>query len=92
MILVTGGTGLLGSHLLFNLTEQGTPIKALYRNKKKCENVLKIFKFYDSINGQKRFDLIIWVECDVLDVVRKQGLILVIDFSGRGPIASIRSC
>lgn len=69
MILVTGGTGLLGSHLLFNLTEQGTPIKALYRNKKKCENVLKIFKFYDSINGQKRFDLIIWVECDVLDVV-----------------------
>ncbi len=69
MILVTGGTGLLGSHLLFQLTEQNTPIKAFFRNKEKCKNTLKIFLHYDPVNGQNRFNLINWVECDVLDVV-----------------------
>lgn len=69
MILVTGGTGLLGSHLLFQLTEQNKPIKALFRNEKKCEIVRQLFLYYDSTNGQTRYDSIEWVECDVLDVV-----------------------
>jgi len=69
MILVTGGTGLLGSHLLFQLTNDSTSIKAIFRNKKKCELVLRLFLFYDPINGQSRFDSIRWVNCDVLDSV-----------------------
>jgi nucleoside-diphosphate-sugar epimerase len=68
MILVTGGTGLLGSHLLFQLSEKNASIKAIYRDKKKCEIVNKLFRYYDPINGQEKFNLIEWVECDVLDI------------------------
>lgn len=32
MILVTGGTGLLGNHLLRHLSAEGKPVRALYRN------------------------------------------------------------
>ena len=31
MILVTGGTGLVGSHLLVRLTQENEPIRAIYR-------------------------------------------------------------
>jgi dihydroflavonol-4-reductase len=69
MILVTGGTGLLGSHLLFQLTNGSNTIKAIFRNEKKIELVLRLFLYYDPINGQTRFDSIQWVNCDVLDSV-----------------------
>ena len=69
MILVTGGTGLLGSHLLFKLTEKNSRIKALFRNEKKIEVVRRLFIYYDPVNGQNRFDTIEWVLCDVLDVI-----------------------
>ena len=39
MILVTGATGLLGSHLLIQLAEQGETCRALYRNKAKINDV-----------------------------------------------------
>jgi dihydroflavonol-4-reductase len=69
MILVTGGSGLLGSHLLFQLTNESNSIKAIFRNEKKIELVLRLFLYYDPINGQSRFDSIQWVNCDVLDSV-----------------------
>ena len=69
MILVTGGTGLLGSHLLFQLTNESNSIKAIFRNEKKIDLVQRLFLFYDSINGQSRFDSIQWINCDVLDSV-----------------------
>ena len=37
MILVTGGTGLVGSHLLFELTKSHQKIRAIYRTKKTVE-------------------------------------------------------
>ena len=69
MILVTGGSGLLGSHLLFQLTNESNTIKAIFRNEKKIELVQRLFLYYDPINGQTRFDSIQWVNCDVLDSV-----------------------
>lgn len=69
MILITGGTGLLGSHLLFQLSESNVHLRAIYRNKEKLENVRRVFLFYDPINGETRFNKIEWVECDILDVV-----------------------
>ena len=53
MILVTGATGLLGSHLLIQLTEQGETCRALYRNKAKIDDVHRLFHFYFQEKAQE---------------------------------------
>lgn len=80
MILVTGGTGLLGSHLLFELTKDNAPIKAIFRNEKKCDLVRRLFLFYDPVNGNSRFESIKWVNCDILDVVTLNDIMQDCDF------------
>lgn len=69
MIFVTGGTGLLGSHLLYTLTVSNESIRAIYRDEKKLENVRRVFNYYDPINGESHYQTIEWISCDVLDVV-----------------------
>lgn len=69
MIFVTGGTGLLGSHLLFQLTNSDVQIKAIYREEEKIKTVEKIFSFYDPINFKNRLKKIKWVHCDILDII-----------------------
>lgn len=68
MILVTGGTGLVGSHLLIQLSQRPEPIRAIYRNAKRIEQVKKLFQFYGDQDLQQ-FDKIEWFACDVLDIV-----------------------
>ena len=70
MILVTGGTGLLGSHLIHNVASAGKSVRAIYRDKKRIEKVKVLFSFYKT--PLEVFDTIEWVECDVLDVVTLQ--------------------
>jgi len=77
MIFVTGGTGLLGSHLLQQLTFKGEKVRAIYRDKSKIQQVKQLFDFYKSPKNQ--YDLIEWVECDVLDVVTLNELMQGID-------------
>jgi nucleoside-diphosphate-sugar epimerase len=67
MILVTGGTGLVGSHLLLELTEQGKKPRALYRNSSKKDFVEHVFKTY-AAEPDKQLSMIEWVEGDVLDI------------------------
>lgn len=66
MILVTGGTGLLGSHLLFELVRSGKPVRAIYRKSSNREMVKKIFSYYDR-NPLELYDRIEWVEADLMD-------------------------
>ena len=66
MIFVTGGTGLVGSHLLYELTSAGKKVKALKRKTSNLHLVLKIFSYY-SENSEKLFEQIEWVEGDILD-------------------------
>jgi dihydroflavonol-4-reductase len=69
MILVTGGTGLIGSHLLFELTKSQQRIRALYRTKKTIEKVKSIFSYYtDNVSDQ--FDRIEWLQADLNDIPR----------------------
>lgn len=68
MILVTGGTGLLGSNLLFELSASG-PVRAIYRDPSKIDTVHKLFRKLDPERGESRFHQIDWIPCDVLDVV-----------------------
>lgn len=68
MILVTGGTGLVGSHILLDLCKTGKPVRALYRPKSDRELVRKIFNYY-SPAYDSLFMKIEWVEGDITDVI-----------------------
>ncbi|MCJ7447104.1 MAG: NAD-dependent epimerase/dehydratase family protein [Bacteroidales bacterium] len=65
-VFVTGGTGLLGSHLLYSLAEKGESIKANYRQLKKLDLVRKIFSYWCD-NPDELFNKIEWIELDLSD-------------------------
>jgi len=67
MILVTGGTGLVGSHLLYELVKENQPVRALIRNLSRIEGVKRVFSYYTS-NAQELIEKIEWVVGDVLDL------------------------
>lgn len=69
MILVSGGTGMLGAHLLFKLIKKGKSIKALKRSSSSTENVKRIFSYFDN-DYETLFSKIEWVEGDILDKSR----------------------
>ncbi len=65
MILVTGGTGLVGAHLLLHLMEQGENVRATYRTMASIEKTKNLF----SINNQSHlFKKIEWIKGDILDI------------------------
>lgn len=66
MILVTGGTGLVGSHLLYELTSSDFNVKAIKRKTSNLENLKQCFKYYTK-DYQKLLDKIEWIEADVSD-------------------------
>jgi dihydroflavonol-4-reductase len=65
MILVTGATGLVGSHLLVQLLQENEEVKALFRSEKQIEKVKNVFAFH---NQTALFDKINWVKGDITDV------------------------
>lgn len=66
MILVTGGTGLVGSHLLYSLLKSEVRVRAIYREDSKLKGVKKLVDFYSP--NQDLFSKIEWVKADVLDI------------------------
>lgn len=67
MILVTGGTGLVGSHLLFHLIKDNESVRAIYRREKKLEIVKRVFSYYTD-DYLELYNKIVWVESDLLDI------------------------
>ncbi len=67
MILVTGSTGLVGSHLLYKLATTGEKVRAIYRNEKKLANIKNVFSCYTD-NYETIFNSIEWFEADILDI------------------------
>jgi nucleoside-diphosphate-sugar epimerase len=65
MILITGITGLVGSHLALHLLEKGETIRATYRSEKSIQSTKALFAQYYKSN---LFEKIQWVEADILDV------------------------
>jgi len=67
MILVTGGTGLVGSHLLFKLVQNNQSVRAIYRRPHKLEFVKKVFSYYTN-DVDVLYNKIEWIEADLSDI------------------------
>ncbi|MGB0892717.1 MAG: SDR family oxidoreductase [Flavobacteriaceae bacterium] len=67
MILVTGGTGLVGSHLLYQLSTQNENIKAIYRTEKSLEAVKRVFSYFTD-DVENLFSKISWIKADITDI------------------------
>lgn len=69
MILVTGSSGLVGSHILYDLIGRKESVRALYRSEKRKNRVKKLFDHYNkSLNQDNQFEEIEWVKSDILDL------------------------
>jgi dihydroflavonol-4-reductase len=67
MILITGATGLVGSHLSFELIRTGHAVRALKRDGSSLDMIKKVFSLY-SDTPEEMFSGIEWVEGDILDI------------------------
>jgi dihydroflavonol-4-reductase len=65
MILVTGATGLVGSHLILALLENHPTVRAIYRQEVSIEKTKTLFQHY---NKELLFENIQWIQADITDV------------------------
>jgi nucleoside-diphosphate-sugar epimerase len=65
MNLVTGGTGLVGAHLLLHLLQKGEKVRALFRSEK---SILKTKNLFNQLNHSDLFHLIEWFPGNVNDI------------------------
>ena len=65
MVLVTGGTGFVGSHLLLQLVAQGENVRAIYRNSIHIEKTKSVFSYYGK---DVLFGHISWIQADITDI------------------------
>ncbi|MFD2563218.1 NAD-dependent epimerase/dehydratase family protein [Aquimarina rubra] len=68
MILVTGATGLVGTHLLIKLVEEKYQIRALYRTDTKKEYAKSVFVKCCKPEDQLAFDAIDWIQGELNDI------------------------
>ncbi|WP_343634399.1 NAD-dependent epimerase/dehydratase family protein [Fluviicola sp.] len=68
MILVTGSTGLLGSHVVVELLHKGYEVRALFREEARKEVVYKLLDFYYPHEKETLLQKLHWFQGDVLDL------------------------
>ncbi|WP_281323172.1 NAD-dependent epimerase/dehydratase family protein [Flavobacterium aestivum] len=76
MVLVTGGTGLVGAHLLIHLIEKGENVRAIYRNQDSIQKTKSLFSLYKK---EALYDSIHWLQADVLDIPSLESAFVGID-------------
>ncbi|MDC8002787.1 NAD-dependent epimerase/dehydratase family protein [Aureisphaera galaxeae] len=67
MILVTGGTGMVGAHLLLQLTQNGQKVRATHRKDSNLKRVEEIFAYFTP-EASQLFKTIEWVVADITDL------------------------
>jgi len=65
-IFVTGGTGLLGSHLIYALISQGEKVRAIHRKTSNRDILRKVIRYYKG-DAENLLKLVEWTECDICD-------------------------
>ena len=65
MVLVTGGTGLVGAHLVLYLLENGENVRAIYRNVESIQKTKDLFLLYKK---DALFEKINWIQADIIDL------------------------
>ncbi len=69
MILVTGGTGLVGSHLLYFLLKGNKQVRAIHRKSSNLQAVKKIFGYYvNEVEAETLFNKIEWQEANITEI------------------------
>jgi dihydroflavonol-4-reductase len=68
MILVTGSTGLLGSHVVCELVSNGHAVRALHRSESRKRHVKHVLRHYFPESADELYDRIEWFEGDILDL------------------------
>jgi len=67
MIFVTGGTGLVGTHLIYELLKRGEKVRAIRRENSKIEKLEKVISYYHT-SPHDLLKNLEWVYADILDV------------------------
>lgn len=80
MNLITGGTGIVGARLAFDLLNKGETVRCTKRASSNLTFVKEVFQFYDPENGLSLFKKIDWVEADLLDIHQMENALLGIEF------------
>ncbi|ALM48861.1 NAD-dependent epimerase [Flavobacterium psychrophilum] len=75
MILVTGGTGLVGAHLLLHLAGNDKKVRALYRSDATVAKTRNLF----TLKNNPNFEKIEWVKGDINDIPSLEDAFLGID-------------
>lgn len=74
MILVTGGTGLVGGHLLYRFRESGQNIIAIYRDINHLDKTRAIFRSYHPDHASY-VDTFTWLQADITDIPSLESII-----------------
>lgn len=67
MILVTGGTGLVGAHLLYFLVKAGHNVRAIHRKNSDLAKAKRVFGYFDN-QPDELFRRVEWVEANLIDL------------------------
>jgi len=67
LILITGATGLVGSHLLAHLILEGKSVRALHRKSSDLDKVKHVFSYY-SDDYEALFNTVEWIIGDITDI------------------------
>lgn len=68
MIAVTGASGMLGAHFIFELTKKHNKVVALKRDQSNITWIKSLFVFLDKENGLARWNKVVWRDADLNDV------------------------
>lgn len=77
MILVTGATGLVGSHLVLQLVSQNLKVRALFRKEESKSQVLRVFEHYQKSDLYEQIE---WSQADILDIPTLEAAFVNVDY------------